>query len=231
MSGLVRLFPFVTVRWTLGEAMLRGPVATSGSGRGARRRAERHARRTQIIDSERVATYHRAPMSAALPESVDAWRMVASRRRYEGELPLGSLPRLRDSLASDEGTVRYRLEFGRDEMNVAYLKLDAETELPLLCQRSLEVFRFPVVIDQRLGLIAREQDESALSMGYEPLLIESGELNLADVIEDELILSVPVVPVAPGSEDRAEYSTDPEAGAGDEEKPSPFAALAQLKKN
>jgi uncharacterized protein len=156
--------------------------------------------------------------------------MVASRRRFEGELPLSSLARLRDSLASDEGKVRYRLEFGRDEMNVAFLKLDAEAELPLLCQRSLEVFRLPVVVDERLGLIAREQDEAALTAGYEPLLVESGELNLADVIEDELILSVPVVPVAPGSEDRAEFSTDPEGGAGEEEKPSPFAALAQLKK-
>lgn len=170
-------------------------------------------------------------MSAALPESVDAWRMVASRRRFEGELPLSRLPRLRDSLASDEGTVRYRLEFGRDEMNVAYLKLDAETELPLVCQRSLETFRLPVVVDERLGLIAREADEAALTAGYEPLLVESGELNLADVIEDELILSVPVVPVSPGSEDKAGYSTDPDGGDGDGDKPSPFAALAKLKKN
>jgi len=170
-------------------------------------------------------------MSTALPESVDAWRMVASRRRFEGELPLSRLARLRDSLASDEGTVRYRLEFGRDEMNVAYLKLDADAELPLVCQRSLETFRLPVVVDERLGLIAREADEAALTAGYEPLLVESGELNLAEVIEDELILSVPVVPVAPGSEDKAAYSTDPEAGAGVEEKPSPFAALAKLKKN
>jgi hypothetical protein len=45
------------------------------------------------------------------------------------------------------------------------------------------------------------------------------------------ILSVPVVPVAPGSEDRAEFSTDPRAGGGEKEKPSPFAALVQLKKN
>ncbi len=104
-------------------------------------------------------------MSAALPESVDAWRMVASRRHFEGELPLRSLKRLRDSLASDEGTVRYRLEFGRDEMNVAFLKLDAEADLPLVCQRSLETFRLPVVVDERLGLIAREQDEAALGSG------------------------------------------------------------------
>jgi uncharacterized protein len=170
-------------------------------------------------------------MSAALPESVDAWRMVASRRRFEGELPLRSLMRLRGSLASDEGTVRYRLEFGRDEMDVAYLKLDVETELPLVCQRSLETFRLPVVIDERLGLIAREQDEAELGSGYEPLLVESGEVNLADVIEDELILAVPVVPVAPGSEDKAEFSTDPGNGAREDAKPSPFAALARLKKN
>ena len=163
---------------------------------------------------------------SALPETVDAWRMVAARRTFEGSLSLRDLPRLRDSLAAEGGTVRYAIEFGRDEFQVAYLGLKVEAALPLLCQRTLEVFEQPVSIDERLGLIAKESEEAALPPGYEPLLTETGELNLADVVEDELILALPVVPMKPGlEEEETVYEAAPPDGAG-----NPFAALASLKK-
>ena len=46
--------------------------------------------------------------------------------------------------------------------------------------------------------IEDESEEAALPQGYEPLLIADGQVNLADVIEDELILALPVVPLKPG---------------------------------
>lgn len=137
------------------------------------------------------------------------------------------MPRLRESLARDDGEVRFDLEFGRDEFEVAYLRLQAHGQLPLECQRTLDVFELEVSIDQRLGLIVREEDEAALPPGFEPLLIASNELKLADVIEDELILALPVIPTKPGSEAESEaaYSTMPP-----DEASGPFAELAQLKK-
>lgn len=172
-------------------------------------------------------------MSAALPETVDVWRMVAAKRRFAGSAPLHRFARLRDSLANDDGEVRYELEFGRDETGVPFLELHARTSLPLICQRTLQAFPSPVSISQRLALIAREQDEAALSSGYEPLLVPTGELHLADVIEDELILALPVVPVAPGteSEDDVVWSSgDDETEVADAARANPFAELRRLKK-
>jgi uncharacterized protein len=166
-------------------------------------------------------------MSAALPETVDAWRMVAARRQFQGSLPLEDLLRLRESLANADGVVRFELEFGRDEVGVAYLSVDVQAELPLTCQRTLEVFEFPVRVRSRLGLTAREEDEAALPPGYEALLIPSGEVKPAEVIEDELILALPVVPLKPGTETPGGVVY--EAGPTREES-SPFAALASLKK-
>ena len=71
--------------------------------------------------------------------------------------------------------------------------------LPLVCQRTLEVYRQPVHVEQRLGLIGHESDEAALPPGYEALLIVDGQLHPAEVIEDELILALPVVPLKPGA--------------------------------
>lgn len=167
-------------------------------------------------------------MSLALPERVDTSRMVQARRSFQGTLPLASLGRLRESLATADGVAVYDLEFGRDELGIAYLGVHVETEFPLTCQRTLEVYRHPVRLDQRLGLIESENEEASLPAGYEPLLVADGHVNLADVIEDELILALPVVPLKPGAP--LEWQDAPEASdAADEDAPNPFAELAKLK--
>ena len=166
-------------------------------------------------------------MSQALPEIVDAWRMVQSRRHFQGKLPLAALKRLATDLTATHGDVVFDLEFGKDDLGIAFLQVRASAALPLTCQRTLEVYAQPVHIDQRLGLIENESEEAALAPGYEPLLIADGQLNLAEVIEDELILALPVVPLKPG--EPLEWHDAP-AEEADEEPVSPFAGLAKLKK-
>lgn len=175
-----------------------------------------------------MRTYHRAPMSAALPDRVEVARQVQARRIFAGVLPLASMRRLRGSLATADGGASYTLEFGRDTFGIDYVDLKVETDLPLTCQRSLDVFAFHVALNQRLGLIKEEAEESALPEGYEPLLVPDGNLDLAAMIEDELILALPVVPLAPGAPMEWKEGPDDEA---DDVRPNPFAALGALKKH
>jgi len=168
-------------------------------------------------------------MNAALPETVDAWRMVQARRSFQGSVLLASMPRLKGSLCSTDGAITYDIEFGRDELGVANVRVKADAGLPLMCQRSLEPFVLPVKVDATLGLIVSESEEAGLPPGYEPLLLESdGKLHIADVIEDELILALPVVPLKPGVEPVERSWTDEEIEA-EPPKENPFAALQKLK--
>lgn len=163
-----------------------------------------------------------------VPETLDAWRMVATRRQFEGRVALSALPRLQGGLADTEGECSFTLEFGQDALQVPFIELALEAGLPLVCQRSLERFVFPVKAVQRLGLIRDEAQEAALPPGYEPLLVpEDGILRPLDLVEDELVLALPVVPVSPDSEpvDRTWSASEEEQQAA-----SPFAALAALKK-
>lgn len=167
-----------------------------------------------------------------VPEVLDAWRLVAARRGVEGHLPLSALKRLEGSLLDTEGNVRFALEFDRDALQVPYVEVRIDAELPLECQRSMERFLLPVQIVQRLGLIRDEADEAALPPGYEPLLVpEDGMLRTTELVEDELILAVPVVPVRPGSEamERDWPADEAEQDAAQSERPNPFAALSALK--
>lgn len=166
-------------------------------------------------------------MSAVLPELVDAWRMVTQRRCFEGTLPLSRLPRLADALADSAGECHYALEFGRDEFDVGFLEIRIEAGLPLTCQRTLERFVLPVSTVQRLGLVRDEADEAALPPEYEPVLLDNdGELRPLELIEDELILALPLVPVKPGTEAvETEVPPTPE----EVRTANPFAALAALR--
>lgn len=170
-------------------------------------------------------------MSAEVPAQLDVWRMVAARRSFEGALALESMSRLRDLLTDAEGKARYAITFDRDALQVPWLELRIEAELPLTCQRSLQRFLLPLVLEQRFGLVTGddEADEAALPPGYEALQVgEDGQIDPRALVEDELILAVPLVPVMPGSEAlEREWVPEPEESA----KANPFSALASLKKN
>lgn len=166
-------------------------------------------------------------MSAPLPELVDAWRMVAQGRCFEGTLPLSRLPRLGEALADSAGECRFWLEFGRDEFDVGFLEIRIEAGLPLTCQRTLQRFVLPVSTHQRLGLVRDAREEAALPADYEPVLLDAeGQLRPLELIEDELILALPLVPIEPGAEAlMTEASPTPEEARA----ATPFAALAALK--
>ena len=155
--------------------------------------------------------------------------MVQARRSFQGSVALASMPRLKGSLCSTDGAVTYDIEFGRDELGVANVWVKADAGLPLVCQRSLEPFVLPVHVDAKLGLIVSESEEAALPPGYEPLLVQDdGKLHMADVIEDELILALPVVPLKPGVEP-VERSWAVEDEVESPKKENPFAVLQKIK--
>lgn len=155
--------------------------------------------------------------------------MVAAQRVFEGRLPLSAMLRLGEALQSADGDAVFAMEFGRDAFQVPFVAIRAEAGLPLQCQRTLQTFVQPVQVEQRFGLIRDEADEAALPPGYEALLLaEDGLLRPADVVEDELLLAVPLVPTAPGSE---AVERDWPVAADEEARANPFSALAALKKN
>lgn len=167
--------------------------------------------------------------------------MVSARRGFEGVQSLSGLPRLREALRvagveTPVGECRYALQFDRDALGIAYLDIHAQAGLPLICQRSLDPFELPVLIEQRLGLITREEQEAALPEGYEPVLVAAeGLIDPRALLEDELILAIPVVPVKPGSTpvERAGIAAQDIAGTAIDSTPAPqpFAVLAALKKH
>src|SRR5690554_4299171 len=166
-------------------------------------------------------------MSAEVPGMVDGWRMVAAGREFEGRLPLAGLARIRDLVFEAEGEAAWAAALGRDELDLPYVDVRVDARLPLECQRTLKRFEHPVQVRQRYGLVRDEADEATLPEGWEALVPAEDGVDLAALVEDELILAVPLIPASPGSES---VERDWPVHADEETRANPFSALAALKK-
>jgi uncharacterized protein len=171
-------------------------------------------------------------MRQQLPKEIDPFRFAHNGRELEGEIELTELSRLRPSLFSDSGTVKVKMRFDIDQTGTPFMQGMFTTTLSLTCERCMEELRYPVEINTLLGLVKHERLVSRLSEQYEPWIIDETDfVNPADVIEDELILALPLVPkhdfdCLPKD---VWQSGDEEVEETPEKQASPFAVLSALK--
>jgi len=164
-------------------------------------------------------------MLDCLPERIEPVGLADAGRSFRGEVPVSELMRLRPALSSADGALRVELEFRRDERRIRILAGHIEGSVDLVCQRCLDVLRFPLDIEFRLGIVSGDDEVDCLPDGYEPLLVTGEPLPTFDVIEDEVLLAIPVIPLheGVGSCDSG-YVNKPRA-----EQENPFAVLEKLK--
>lgn len=136
-------------------------------------------------------------MSKGLPEFIYPLRFACSGRSLQGRIPVAEMPRLVAGLYDRGGHVAVNLQFGREEEGRLCVCGVVEAELHLECQRCLEPFAFPARSDVRLGLIRCAESAADLPPEYEPLLVEEEPISLFAMVEDELILALPIVPMHP----------------------------------
>jgi uncharacterized protein len=111
-----------------------------------------------------------------------------------GVIEIGKLPRLAALLRDDGGSVRASLRFQQRGDGWLAVRLEYETTVRLVCQRCLEPYSEGLAGRVDLVLAESESMPSAVPQGYEPVELDRGRLLPAELIEDELIVSIPLVP-------------------------------------
>jgi uncharacterized protein len=153
-------------------------------------------------------------------------RLSTKPRAWEGTFRPDDLERLEDSVAEPGGELRYRVTAGLDAQRQKVVSCIIEGFVFLTCQTSLTTFRHEIAINDRLVLVDSEERLPAIGeeSDAEDYLVADGPLDIRDLIEDAVLLALPMVPRKPGLEEA------PAAGGEVEREPSPFAALARLKR-
>lgn len=154
-----------------------------------------------------------------------------------GSDPLSRYERLLDEAGGHGGDREVRWE-ARGETHAdasghvrVWLHLGAQVSLPLTCQRCLGPADIPVALDRLFRFVATEaQAEAEDEESEEDVLVLSRDFNLYELVEDELLMALPLVPrheVCPTEVKLSAEDADFEAAGA--KRPNPFAALAGLK--
>lgn len=160
---------------------------------------------------------------AAIPLSAEDALGSHERLAHEAQGPIEGL--------TVNWTARGEFRPGADGANEVWLHLQAQTRLPLMCQRCMGPVDTDVASDRWFRFVADEVTAAALDdEAEEDVLVLSAEFDLSTLVEDELLMALPLVPrhdACPVEVKLAVADADFEASSG--VKPSPFAALASLR--
>jgi uncharacterized protein len=201
------------------------------------------------------------PAGPADPHDLDIFEFARSGRQAAGAVRVSQLPRMVNEVPAQaperdtvftwqaEGATQPELQDDGTEGLHPYLRLAVHGSVWLECQRCLAPYEQAFDVDATYRLVATEEEaeEFPLDDDEVDVIVGSRHFDLVDLIEEELLLSLPLVPkhdVCPqvheslvsgvgGTED-ADVAEDagPEARDADGEsgKPNPFAALEALKR-
>jgi len=111
-----------------------------------------------------------------------------------GELNIGQLTRLRGLLHSDSGSVRATLRFRQRGDGWLASEVEFRADVELVCQRCLEPFRQE--LEESVNVVIADSDSlpTTAPTGFEPFELEGGRLQPVQLIEDEVIVAIPLVP-------------------------------------
>jgi uncharacterized protein len=172
-----------------------------------------------------------------LPDTIDPWRAAESGRRVAGRLPLAAMPRLAALLAQRDGEAEYVLTFSLDAKRRPCIRGTVVAGPELICQRCLEPMRVSVRADLSLLVVQGYDEAAALPEQSDPLLVAGDSIRIADLIEDEIILALPQVPMHDEGDvctaaSRGQAESAPVAPLeGEDASAGPFQVLQQLKSN
>ncbi len=112
---------------------------------------------------------------------------------------VGDFERLAQEFVNPEAMLQFRVCGGQDARGRPQLRCEVKGNLEMQCQRCLKPVSVAVDCDRLLYLAASEADadrlETALADEDIEVIVAGQNLDLAGVVEDEVLLDLPIVPM------------------------------------
>lgn len=161
--------------------------------------------------------------------------LAARASRLSIESPLEDWPRLvaLDPRGGAGRVLRLALAWREDDTGAALLEGSIQGSLGATCQRCLEDMELELLVEPKLYFGRPESlGSSAAAAGFEAVELEPG-MTLRGVLEDELLLAMPVFPAHARSDECGTLAgklAELEPAEGGDQASGPFAVLAALKR-
>ncbi len=167
--------------------------------------------------------YYTRPMAAGMPDRVDCARLAADAAVLQRVYELGELLRLRDLLADGTGSVTVTFAFENLAAGRAGATVEMAAKPNLICQRCLQGFPFAVAGKSEIEF-ASSEDASPVASQREIFVMEDGRVSLRELVEEEVLLALPIVAACSAPESCGRAPTL------ENDRARPFAGLEKLLK-
>jgi uncharacterized protein len=158
------------------------------------------------------------------PLEVD--RLAETQAEVDFAIALAELRGLGSLRGGVSGQVKGLARFAR-EQGAAVVYLSLEGSATLQCQRCMQPMQVPLHATTRVALIGSEADAQSVPADFEPVLALGGRISIGELVTEELLLSLPIVPL---HEDGAACTSAPPPDPAGGETHRPFARLGELMK-
>jgi uncharacterized protein len=167
-----------------------------------------------------------------IPPHVDPRKLADRSTTLEGEMPLADLERLCGPLADNQGMVRTKFSFERDERKAVVFHSELEVEVKMVCQRCLELVTLPIRSECDYAVVKEGANTQSVPQGYDVIELGEDPLDLLALVEEELLLALPIVPAHdPKDCQQPAGLEEPELSEDEVVRSNPFSVLAQLKRD
>jgi len=133
------------------------------------------------------------PSDKILPRQVDPRRFAQQGIKIDGLVPIKEMPRLLEATLDSAAKLQVHLEFAVNEEKKKVVKGQASGELSLVCQRCLEPVSVPIEASISLAVVWDEEGADALPSYLDPWIHGEGQADLYEMLEEEMLLSLPAV--------------------------------------
>ncbi|MDX1496439.1 MAG: YceD family protein [Salinisphaeraceae bacterium] len=171
-------------------------------------------------------------MTSGLPPRISTTRGQFVEKAYSAQLELAALPRLRDALEGDTADIQVEMELGWDKhWRRPSMHLIMHLKLSLQCQRCMQPMQWSSQVENHL-LLNSGSDDFEGPEAMDIAQAEEGEVETLSLIEDEILLALPLVPLHASDTPCGKTEVDEiaeESPVDNARADNPFAALAALK--
>ena len=168
--------------------------------------------------------------TVVLPEMIDHRKQASRQAVIEGSFPIRQLQRFGSLLADQAGEVHLRLAFSKGDGGQTHVEGQLETNVTLICQLCMQPVATQLVCELAVDIVSSAEQMDALSFEQDGMVHEDRLIPVAALVEDELMLSVPMIPQhGEGGCPETEYTMareDAQTSREDTQTHRPFARLA-----
>jgi uncharacterized protein len=122
-------------------------------------------------------------------------RLAAAGEGLAGRLEFTYLQRISELVQNRDGYASYNLAFSKDDNGIINITGNLVAKLVVVCQRCLNEMELTIDSPIHIGIVGSQEEMKDLPDFLEPYLAEGREISLLKLIEEELLLGLPLSPL------------------------------------